>query len=426
MTAVPAPTTEPSTPPVPHDELSLTVGYPELAAALTDLKPFVPTRAPVPVLGGVLLTNRDGELRASVFDYETAASVELSGAAVTGGAALVSYAEVSKALAAAAKGESKKNLASLRVDLTVRPTPHQPGDLHRAPPQAELGVAGFTVPITAHPVADYPAIPELGDPAFTVDRVALTAALRRTSVATGEDHTLPMLTGVQWRTGGGQLTLAATDRYRLAVAEVPVTGELPAEVLLPATALAAASRMTGEHLSVSVSTSRRNGHRSSNTEIYVDQVGISDGRLTAVLRTVDALFPPYRRLAPVFDGAVVLDRAELARTVMKAAALTAALDGIYLSVDAAPGGLVVSPGVGEGRERALGARLGATTEGELSLEFTPGYLSDGLSCLDGARVRIQFVSGALKKPVLLDDPDAPGFTYLLMSAQRSTAPHAQK
>lgn len=59
----------------------------------------------------------------------------------------------------------------------------------------------------------------------------------------GHDETLPTLTGVQMTLEGETLAMAATDRYRFAVAEVPATAtvqplEKPLTALIPAGILA--------------------------------------------------------------------------------------------------------------------------------------------------------------------------------------------
>ena len=57
--------------------------------------------------------------------------------------------------------------------------------------------------------------------AGTVDSAEFATAVAQVAIAAGRDDTLPMLTGVRLEIEGDQLTLAATDRYRLAVRELP-------------------------------------------------------------------------------------------------------------------------------------------------------------------------------------------------------------
>ena len=52
-------------------------------------------------------------------------------------------------------------------------------------------------------------------------------AVPQVAVAAGRDDTLPMLTGIRVEIDGRRLTLAATDRFRLAVRELEWTPATP-------------------------------------------------------------------------------------------------------------------------------------------------------------------------------------------------------
>ncbi|MFJ2777421.1 MerR family transcriptional regulator [Kitasatospora sp. NPDC087315] len=64
---------------------------------------------------------------------------------------------------------------------------------------------------------------------FTVPAGELAAALDAVRFAVGGDPELPVLAGVLFDLDGALLRLVATDRYRMALAEVPVRGASPAE-----------------------------------------------------------------------------------------------------------------------------------------------------------------------------------------------------
>ena len=91
--------------------------------------------------------------------------------------------------------------------------------------------------LTPLPLGEYPDLPELPQLAGTADGGALAAAIAQVTPAASRDDTLPMLTGVCLDIDGPALTLAATDRYRLAVREMPwepVQPGLRAAALVPA------------------------------------------------------------------------------------------------------------------------------------------------------------------------------------------------
>src|SRR5215472_11901262 len=77
------------------------------------------------------------------------------------------------------------------------------------------------------PLEEYPALPEQPAPAGTVDGGVLAVAAAQVVPAASRDDTLPMLTAVCLEIDGETLTLAATDRYRLAVREVSWVPAVP-------------------------------------------------------------------------------------------------------------------------------------------------------------------------------------------------------
>src|SRR5699024_2819618 len=98
------------------------------------------------------------------------------------------------------------------------------------------GAARFSLPTM--PVEDYLGLPAMPEPSGTVAAGRFAEAITQTAVAAGKDDTLPMLTGI--RIEGVRLTLAATDRFRLAVRELGWTPQRPdisTAVLVPAKTL---------------------------------------------------------------------------------------------------------------------------------------------------------------------------------------------
>ena len=117
------------------------------------------------------------------------------------------------------------------------------------------GSARFTLPTM--PVEDYPSLPSMPTTAGVVDSATFAEAVSQVAVAAGRDDTLPMLTGVRLEIEGEQLTLAATDRYRLAVRELawrPEQPDLSAAVLVPARTLADAAKTltTGSEITLAL------------------------------------------------------------------------------------------------------------------------------------------------------------------------------
>ena len=84
---------------------------------------------------------------------------------------------------------------------------------------------------------EYPALPDSPAPVGVVDAGVLATAVGQVAAAASRDDTLPMLTAICLDITGDVLTLAATDRYRLAAREVaftPAEPDLRALALVPA------------------------------------------------------------------------------------------------------------------------------------------------------------------------------------------------
>ena len=195
-----------------------------LADAAAWVARSLPARPPVPVLGGVLVEasgGADGErLTVSGFDYETSARVELDATIGDPGRVLVS--------------------GRLLADIT-RALPSKPVDLVVDGARATITCGNSRFSLPTMPVEDYPQLPAMPQLAGSVAAGELAEAVAQVAVAAGRDDTLPMLTGIRLEIEGSRLTLAATDRFRLAVRELEWTPEDDAQssaVLIPARTLA--------------------------------------------------------------------------------------------------------------------------------------------------------------------------------------------
>ena len=194
-----------------------------LAEAVGWVSRALPSRPVIPMLSGLLLRAADG-LTLSCFDYEVSARVEVDAEIAEPGTVLVP----GRLLA-----EITRSLPSLPVEFADDPEGVS----------LTCGSASFT--LVTLPVEEYPELPDLAHTAGTVDGGVLAAAISKVTPAASRDDTLPLLTGVNFEVDGETMTLAATDRYRLAVRELPWNPARPGrtgEYLVPARTLADAAR----------------------------------------------------------------------------------------------------------------------------------------------------------------------------------------
>ncbi len=349
-------------------------------------------RPSIPVLAGLLLTVTDDTLSISGFDLEASTQVDLDVAAASPGSALVSgrlLADISRAL--------PPHPVEVAVDgarLTI-----------------SCGAARFTLPTM--PVEDYPRLPTMPTTAGTVDSAAFATAVAQVAVAAGRDDTLPMLTGVRLEIEGPRLTLAATDRYRLAVRELdwtPAGAAASVQVLVPARTLADAAKSLSHSDTMTIALA---SSAAGTGEGIIGFSGTSGGRAArATTRLLDAQFPPYRTLLPSeWSSSAEIGVGSLTDAVKRVALV--ADRGTPVRLEFADGGLGLSAG-GEDEGRAE-EQLEVRYDGDpITTAFNPSFLLDGLGAVASTDARLLFTSPT--KPVVLRPVDgaAEEYTYLIM------------
>ncbi|MEU3649972.1 DNA polymerase III subunit beta [Lentzea sp. NPDC034063] len=359
-----------------------------LADAVAWVARSLPSRPPVPVLGGVLLdAESDDSLTVSGFDYEVSAQVGVPATIADGGRALVSgrlLADITKAL------------PNHPVEIAV--------DGSRM--MISCGSARFSLPTM--PVEDYPALPSMPQLIGELPGEIFGEAVSQVAVAAGKDDTLPMLTGVRVEIGEGKLTLVATDRFRLAMREFPwepdaTLGEVA--VLVPARTLGDAAKTLGSNGGkVEMSLAANDG-----------LLGLSGSGKRTTTRLLDADFPKYRQLLPSEHSAAAIIDIDALQQAIKRVSLVAER-GTQVRLEFVDGGLRLSAGGDD--EGSAEEELPVEYTGDaVTIAFNPGYLLDGLGAVRTQKVHLSFTTPsrpALLKPVDEDGNVAPGYLYLLM------------
>ncbi|ALG05528.1 DNA polymerase III subunit beta [Kibdelosporangium phytohabitans] len=363
-----------------------------LADAVAWVARSLPSRPPVPVLGGVLLDagspDAEGEaLTISGFDYEVSATVGVPATIADGGRTLVSgrlLADITKAL------------------------PNQPVEIavDGARVSITCGSARFSLPTM--PVEDYPQLPPMPPHAGELTGEVFGQAVAQVAIAAGRDDTLPMLTGVRVEISGETLTLVATDRFRLAMREFtwkPSGDVEDAAVLVPARTLADAAKSLGTAgKTVELALSSSDG-----------LLGLSGTGRRATTRLLDAEFPRYRQLLPSEQTSnAIIEVSPLVEAIKRVSLV--AERGTQVRLEFTGGGLKLSAGGDD--EGSAEEELPVQYEGEpVTIAFNPGYLQDGLGALHTDRAELSFTTPnrpALIKPVNENGEVVAGYLYLLM------------
>ncbi|AOD21297.1 DNA polymerase III subunit beta [Rhodococcus sp. p52] len=363
----------------------------------------LPSRPPLPVLGGVLLGADERGLTVSGFDYEVSAQVHVSAEVITPGQVLVS--------------------GKLLADIP-RALPHKPVDvvLDGTRVLITCGSAKFSLPTM--PVEDYPQLPALPQQTGALSGDLFAEAISQVAVAAGKDDTLPMLTGIRVEIEGTDMVLAATDRFRLAVRKLewmPTAESTSSAVLVPAKTLSEAAKTVGGSSNSPVQLALGSGS-SVGAEGLLGIV--AEGRRTTT-RLLDAEFPKFRQLLP--NEHTAMATVEIAPLVdaIKRVALVAER-GAQVRLEFTEGSVMLSAG-GDDAGRAEESHPAEFFGEPLIIAFNPGYLLDGLTSLHTDKVSFGFTTSsrpAVLRPALDEEPvpDSSGtfaapdsdYTYLLM------------
>jgi DNA polymerase-3 subunit beta len=357
------------------------------------------SRPTLPVLAGLLLRVDGDQLSVSGFDLEASTEVDLEVTAGAAGQALVS--------------------GRLLADITRALPPH-PVDVTVDGSRMSIicGSAKFTLPMM--PVDDYPKLPAMPTTAGTVTGADFATAVAQVAVAAGRDDTLPMLTGVRLEIDGEKLTLAATDRYRLAVRELSWSPNDPtaaaAQVLVPARTLADAAKSLAQSDTLTIALSAGGAG-----EGIIGFSGTTNGRASrATTRLLDATFPPYRSLLPSeWASSAEIAVPGLVEAVKRVALVTERNAPVRMEF----GDGTVSLTAGGDDEGRAEEQLEVSYDGEpITTAFNPQFLLDGLGALTSGTARMLFTSST--KPVVLRPAEAgvaddgtgaaAEYTYLIM------------
>jgi len=340
----------------------------------------IPQRPTNPVLNGLLIeATGDGLMRLSATDQYASSSTTVE-AMVSSPGRVVIPGKLTASIAA--------KLPQQPVVITM--------DGNRM--VVECGRSKFGLPVS--PLELYPALPQQPDQVGTLAGQEFSDAVMQVVFAAAKDDTVPALSGVQVKCSETELTLIATDRYRLAVKKVPWVGQVRDPFLLRARSLAELAKPSSPNAVI----------LSLNTDNTL--FGMTSGARRSTMPMLESqAFPDVERLIPT-DGTTVVevDISELVDAVQRVR-LVVERASQPIKLHFFGGEVMVSASSGPDANASEGVL--AKIEGDdIEIAFNPEYLVEGLSALAGQMARFQFTSSA--KPVLLDAPEDVSYRHILM------------
>jgi DNA polymerase-3 subunit beta len=359
-----------------------------LADAVAWAARTLPSRPSLPVLAGLVLTADSEGLTLSSFDYEVSARVMISADVEVPGTTLVSgrlLADIARSLPGA-----PVTLVSEGTRIVIT-----------------CGRSSFTLPTL--PVEDYPQLPAMPNSSGEINAAVFAEAVAQVAIAAGKDDTLPTLTGIRMEIEGQSITLAATDRYRLAVRHftwTPTSSAISMNALIPARTLAETAKALANGQGVTLALAAAGE----------GLIGFEGSGRRTTTRLLDGEFPKYRTLLPSESaGVATIEVAALTDAVKRVALVAERNTPVRLSFE----GSEVILRAGTGEDAQANEAVESLLDGDdIEIAFNPTYLLDGLAALDAPYARMSFTQST--RPAVLTgaaDPTSElrdDYRYLLM------------
>ncbi|MGE5408496.1 MAG: DNA polymerase III subunit beta, partial [Syntrophothermus sp.] len=343
----------------------------------------VSTRATIQALSGIRLDAGEGRLTLAATDNELSLETAVDAEVAAPGTALLPgrlLAEVARSLA----GET--------VEIESR----------EAQRDVEIRSGSSSFHLRTLPAEDFPTLPSAAeDGGLKLPSAALEESIDLVARAASRDDMRPVLTGVFVTGSGNELTMVATDSYRLAVKRTELDqaldGELEANI--PARALRELSRILAAE-----------GADEATIWLLENQAIFLAGAVKLTTRLIDGQFPNFRQLLPEsYDHDVRLDRGDFLEVARRVSQLAQRNAPLRLSFR--PGELTVAaetPDVGDATET-----MPVAFEGEpLEIGFNPDFLKEGIESVAGDDLLLRLISPL--RPGLLQAVDSDDFRYLVM------------
>ncbi len=362
--------------------MKLTIKREELVSKLSVVSRAVSNRAATQSLSGVLVTVADGVVALRATDLEMGLETRLDAEVDGEGSALLPGRLLS---------EISRSLPEATVEIETRESEHD----------VEIRCGGSSFHLRTLPAEDFPKFPEEEGEPLRIPAAALAQTVDVVARAASRDDMRPVLTGVLVSARGREMTMVATDSYRLAVKRTELDAEIGGELEanIPARALRELARILAAEEVEEVS-----------VVLLRNQAVFKAGSIVLNTRLIEGQFPNFRQLLPEsYEHDVRLPRAdflEVARRVSQLAQRNAPLRFAF-----ATGELTVAaetPDVGDAKET-----MPAAFEGEpLEIGFNPEFLKEGIESVEGDEIVLRLISPL--RPGLLQPVDNEDFRYLVM------------
>jgi DNA polymerase-3 subunit beta len=330
---------------------------------------LLPQRTTLPILSGILIEADANALRLSVFDYDTSAQVEIAAQVEDSGRVLVSGRLMA---------EIVSKLPNAVVEFST--------DGSKA--QVNCGSAKFS--LLTMPIDEYPTLPEIPSMSGSVSGEDFAAAISQIAVAASKEDVTPVLTTVLLETTKENISLVATDRYRVAIQDIPwkSNSSTEASALIPAKTLQEIAKTFANQGEISISI---------NPSDEKDLIAFKANNRSVTSRLIKGNFPAVKTLFPEkIENFAILNTQDLLDSTKRVSLVLERESPIKFTFSSKELNLEAAGGETAQATETVDVQL---TGSDVVVSLKPQFLIDGLAGVKTEFVKIGFTNS--------DNPNRP-------------------
>ncbi|MCL5090960.1 MAG: DNA polymerase III subunit beta [Patescibacteria group bacterium] len=326
----------------------------------------ISSKAQLPILANVLLKTDKNRLQISATNLETGVTLWL-------GAKIEEEGEIT--IPAKILTEMVASLPAEKIELETKEN------------ALIIRSQGYEASINGISAGEFPKLPSYSaESLFTLPTDKLVTAINQVAFAAATDEGRPILTGVLVRIKDKELSLVATDGYRLSLKTIPLETEIKKEMflILPSKTLSEVAKILSEEKNENI---KMGFTQEENQVVFV----FPESELFS--RVIEGEFPEYGKIIPQsFTTKVFIDKDSFSRAVRvvsifardSANIVKIKINNDHLELSAN------SPQVGENKN-SLEAKVEGE-EGEIAFNFR--FLQGFLGAIDAKEITME-VNGSL-------------------------------
>ncbi|HHW40188.1 MAG TPA: DNA polymerase III subunit beta [Syntrophomonadaceae bacterium] len=368
----------------------------DLVQALAALGRIVPSRASNPVLNGCLMFTQEGMLVMQSTDLDLSLTIKMPVMVQEEGSTVVPARYFLDLVRRLPEGEVDLNWNELSNQLEINYNDNR-----------------ASIRLNTWPPADFPSIhPRARGNSLKIDGEMWKNIIKKVIFAAAPRELRPNYAGVYFHFKNGQLSLVATDTYRLSLLTLPDTVEIDPEetgFLVPAAAITETGRLVEDK---------------DQLEITWDLklVSFQTERFILTSRLIEAQFPAYEKVIPgSAELEVYADKAALEACLERASLFVAPTEHFAVTeLKVGDNALCISaqaPQVGSICEEIPVEGL---VEGECVASFNTRFLLEPLKAMDQQKIRL-CLNGSSGPVVYLENGDA-SYLHLVLPVRRVNSP----